>query len=245
LKNDDELEDNLKVLQDRISEFEKEYNEKVILKIDSKIKTEDWANEWKKYYKPTKVGKNFIIKPTWEEYNLSENEVMIELDPGMAFGTGTHETTRMCINAIEKYMKQGDSLIDIGCGSGILSIAAAHLGAQRVIAVDLDKLAVKVSKENVELNGFSDTVDVRYGDLTEVIDEKADVIVANIIADIIAKLSENIADFMKKDGYFISSGIINDKKDFVISKLIDNNFEIVEERNDGEWNCIVCRVKSK
>jgi len=88
LKNDDELEDNLKVLQDRISEFEKEYNEKVILKIDSKIKTEDWANEWKKYYKPTKVGRNFIIKPTWEEYNLSENEVMIELDPGMAFGTG-------------------------------------------------------------------------------------------------------------------------------------------------------------
>ena len=110
----------------------------------------------------------------------------------MAFGTGTHETTRMCINAIEKYMKKGDSLIDIGCGSGILSIAAAHLGAEKVIAVDLDKLAVKVSKENVDLNGFSNTIDVRYGDLTDVIEEKADVIVANIIADIIAKLSENI-----------------------------------------------------
>ena len=191
------------------------------------------------------MSNSIVIKPSWEEYTAKEGEKIIDIDPGMAFGTGTHETTRMCINAIEKYMKQGDSLIDIGCGSGILSIAAAHLGAQRVIAVDLDKLAVKVSKENVELNGFSDTVDVRYGDLTEVIDEKADVIVANIIADIIAKLSENIADFMKEDGYFISSGIINDKKDFVISKLIDNNFEIVEEKNDGEWNCIVCRVKSK
>ena len=209
------------------------------------VKQENWENEWKKYFNVQKVSNSIVIKPSWEEYTAKEGEKIIDIDPGMAFGTGTHETTRMCINAIEKYMKQGDSLIDIGCGSGILSIAAAHLGAQRVIAVDLDKLAVKVSKENVELNGFSDTVDVRYGDLTEVIDEKADVIVANIIADIIAKLSENIADFMKKDGYFISSGIINDKKDFVISKLIDNNFEIVEERNDGEWNCIVCKVKSK
>lgn len=209
------------------------------------VKQENWENEWKKYFNVQKVSNSIVIKPSWEEYTAKEGEKIIDIDPGMAFGTGTHETTRMCINAIEKYMKQGDSLIDIGCGSGILSIAAAHLGAQRVIAVDLDKLAVKVSKENVELNGFSDSVDVRYGDLTEVIDEKADVIVANIIADIIAKLSENIADFMKKDGYFISSGIINDKKDFVISKLIDNNFEIVEERNDGEWNCIVCRVKSK
>ena len=209
------------------------------------VKQENWENEWKKYFNVQKVSNSIVIKPSWEDYTAKDGEKIIDIDPGMAFGTGTHETTRMCINAIEKYMKQGDSLIDIGCGSGILSIAAAHLGAQRVIAVDLDKLAVKVSKENVELNGFSDTVDVRYCDLTEVIDEKADVIVANIIADIIAKLSENIADFMKKDGYFISSGIINDKKDFVISKLIDNNFEIVEERNDGEWNCIVCRVKSK
>ena len=209
------------------------------------VKQENWENEWKKYFNVQKVSNSIVIKPSWEDYTAKDGEKIIDIDPGMAFGTGTHETTRMCINAIEKYMKQGDSLIDIGCGSGILSIAAAHLGAQRVIAVDLDKLAVKVSKENVELNGFSDIVDVRYGDLTEVIDEKADVIVANIIADIIAKLSENIADFMKKDGYFISSGIINDKKDFVISKLIDNNFEIVEERNDGEWNCIVCRVKSK
>ena len=209
------------------------------------VKQENWENEWKKYFNVQKVSNSIVIKPSWEDYTAKDGEKIIDIDPGMAFGTGTHETTRMCINAIEKYMKQGDSLIDIGCGSGILSIAAAHLGAQRVIAVDLDKLAVKVSKENVELNGFSDIVDVRYGDLTEVIDEKADVIVANIIADIIAKLSENIADFMKKDGYFISSGIINDKKDFVISKLRDNNFEIVEEKNDGEWNCIVCRVKSK
>ena len=240
-------------INEKISEIEKRLDYVKSLDLDTgsleifkkEVKQENWENEWKKYFNVQKVSKSIVIKPSWEEYSAKEGEKIIDIDPGMAFGTGTHETTRMCINAIEKYMNKGDSLIDIGCGSGILSIAAAHLGAEKVIAVDLDKLAVKVSKENVDLNGFSNTIDVRYGDLTDVIDEKADVIVANIIADIIAKLSENIADFIKDGGYFISSGIINDKKDFVISKLKENNFDIIEENNDGEWNCIVSKVKSR
>ena len=240
-------------INEKISEIEKRLDYVKSLDLDTgtleiykrEVKQENWENEWKKYFNVQKVSNCIVIKPSWEEYTAKEGEKIIDIDPGMAFGTGTHETTRMCINAIEKYMNKGDSLIDIGCGSGILSIAAAHLGAEKVIAVDLDKLAVKVSKENVDLNGFSNTIDVRYGDLTDVIDEKADVIVANIIADIIAKLSENIADFMKDGGYFISSGIINDKKDFVISKLKENNFDIIEENNDGEWNCIVSKVKSR
>lgn len=240
-------------INEKISEIEKRLDYVKSLDLDTgsleifkkEVKQENWENEWKKYFNVQKVSKSIVIKPSWEEYSAKEGEKIIDIDPGMAFGTGTHETTRMCINAIEKYMNKGDSLIDIGCGSGILSIAAAHLGAEKVIAVDLDKLAVKVSRENVDLNGFSNTIDVRYGDLTDVIEEKADVIVANIIADIIAKLSENIADFMKDGGYFISSGIINDKKDFVISKLKENNFDIIEENNDGEWNCIVSKVKSR
>jgi ribosomal protein L11 methyltransferase len=240
-------------INEKISEIEKRLDYVKSLGLDTgtleiykrEVKQENWENEWKKYFNVQKVSDSIVIKPSWEEYTAKEGEKIIDIDPGMAFGTGTHETTRMCINAIEKYMNKGDSLIDIGCGSGILSIAAAHLGAEKVIAVDLDKLAVKVSKENVDLNGFSNTIDVRYGDLTDVIDEKADVIVANIIADIIAKLSENIADFIKDGGYFISSGIINDKKDFVISKLKENNFDIIEESNDGEWNCIVSKVKSR
>lgn len=240
-------------INEKISEIEKRLDYVKSLDLDTgsleifkkEVKQENWENEWKKYFNVQKVSKSIVIKPSWEEYSAKEGEKIIDIDPGMAFGTGTHETTRMCINAIEKYMKKGDSLIDIGCGSGILSIAAAHLGAEKVIAVDLDKLAVKVSKENVDLNGFSNIIDVRYGDLTDVIEEKADVIVANIIADIIAKLSENIADFMKEGAYFISSGIINDKKDFVITKLKENNFDVIEENNDGEWNCIVCRVKSR
>lgn len=240
-------------INEKISEIEKRLDYVKSLDLDTgsleifkkEVKQENWENEWKKYFNVQKVSNSIVIKPSWEEYTAKGGEKIIDIDPGMAFGTGTHETTRMCINAIEKYMKKGDSLIDIGCGSGILSIAAAHLGAEKVIAVDLDKLAVKVSKENVDLNGFSNTIDVRYGDLTDVIEEKADVIVANIIADIIAKLSENIADFMKEGAYFISSGIINDKKDFVISKLKENNFDIIEENNDGEWNCIVSKVKSR
>ena len=240
-------------INEKISEIEKRLDYVKSLELDTgtleifkkEVKQENWENEWKKYFNVQKVSDSIVIKPSWEKYTPKAGEKTIDIDPGMAFGTGTHETTRMCINAIEKYMNKGDSLIDIGCGSGILSIAAVHLGAKKVIAVDLDKLAVKVSKENVDLNGFSNTIDVRYGDLTDVIDEKADVIVANIIADIIAKLSENIADFMKDGGYFISSGIINDKKDFVISKLKENNFDIIEENNDGEWNCIVSKVKSR
>ena len=161
----------------------------------------------------------------------------------MAFGTGTHETTRMCIKAIEKYIKQNDILIDIGCGSGILSIAGAHLGAKNVIGVDLDKLAVKISKENVELNGYKDVIDIRYGDLTDVITEKADIIVANIIADAIVMLSKGVSNFMNDDAYFISSGIINDKKNYVQENLIKNGFEILEINNEGEWNCIVAKVK--
>jgi len=240
-------------INEKISEIEKRLDYVKSLELDTgtleifkkEVKQENWENEWKKYFNVQKVSDSIVIKPSWEKYTPKAGEKIIDIDPGMAFGTGTHETTRMCINAIEKYMNKGDSLIDIGCGSGILSIAAVHLGAKKVIAVDLDKLAVKVSKENVDLNGFSNTIDVRYGDLTDVIDEKADVIVANIIADIIAKLSENIADFIKDGGYFISSGIINDKKDFVISKLKENNFDIIEENNDGEWNCIVSKVKSR
>ena len=203
---------------------------------------EYWENEWKKYCKTQNICIIIVIKPSWENYEKQADEKIIEIDPGMAFGTGTHETTKMCINAIEKYIKSEDTLIDIGCGSGILSIAGAILGAKKVIAVDLDKLAVKISKENVELNNYQDIIEVRHGNLTDVITEKADIIVANIIADAIVMLSENIKDFMKEDAYFISSGIINEKVDYVKENLIKNGFEIIEHNNDKEWNCIVAKV---
>lgn len=240
---EEDIEQKINDLKERLSKLGDIGVELGTLEISKKIiYQKNWENEWKKYFKTQKISKNIVIKPSWENYEKQADEKIIEIDPGMAFGTGTHETTKMCINAIEKYIKQEDTLIDIGCGSGILSIAGAILGAKKVIAVDLDKLAVKISKENVELNNYQDIIEVRHGNLTDVITEKADIIVANIIADAIVMLSENIKDFMKEEAYFISSGIINEKADYVKENLIKNGFEIIEHNNDKEWNCIVAKV---
>lgn len=207
------------------------------------VKEEDWANEWKKYYKPTKVGQKIVVKPTWEEYEEQEGDLIIELDPGMAFGTGTHETTSMCIRELEKYVDETKRVFDIGCGSGILAIAAAKLGAKEVVAGDLDEVAVKVSKENCEENNVSDKVIVKHGSLFEVVEGKADVIVANIIADIIKILARDVSKFLTEDGVFISSGIILAKIDEVVEALEENGFEIVEIIKLGEWSAIVSKLK--
>ena len=209
----------------------------------SNVNESDWANEWKKYYKPTKVGKKIVVKPSWEDYEKQEGDLIIELDPGMAFGTGTHETTSMCIRELENYVDETKTVFDIGCGSGILAIAAAELGAKEVVAGDLDEVAVKVSKENCEINHVSDKVVVRHGSLFEVVDSKADVIVANIIADIIKILAKDVSKFLKEDGVFISSGIILAKIDEVCEALEENGFEIVKVERLGEWSAIVSKLK--
>lgn len=209
----------------------------------SNVNESDWANEWKKYYKPTKVGKKIVVKPSWEEYEKQEDDLIIELDPGMAFGTGTHETTSMCIRELENYVDETKTVFDIGCGSGILAIAAAQLGAKEVVAGDLDEVAVKVSKENCEINNVSDKVVVKHGSLFEVVDSKADVIVANIIADIIKILAKDVSKFLKDDGVFISSGIILAKIDEVCQALEENGFEIVKVERLGEWSAIVSKLK--
>ncbi|MBZ0605043.1 50S ribosomal protein L11 methyltransferase [Clostridioides difficile] len=203
----------------------------------------DWANAWKAYYKPTKVGQRVVVKPTWEDYDMQDGDLIIELDPGMAFGTGTHETTSMCIRELEKYVNKDSKVFDIGCGSGILAIAAAKLGAKEVVAVDLDEVAVKVAKENVLENKVEKSVSVMHGNLTDVIKDKADVIVANIIADIIKILAKDVQNFMKEDAIFISSGIILDKVEEVKESLIENGFEIVEVQKLGEWSAIVSKLK--
>lgn len=203
---------------------------------------QDWENAWKQYYKPIKVSDKIVIKPTWEDYNAKLNELIIELDPGMAFGTGTHETTNMCIQALERHIKSDDEVLDIGCGSGILSIAAAKLGAHSVVGVDLDPMAVRVAKENTEQNNMLGFVEIRHGDLTEVVTHKANIVVANIIADIIIKLADNIADFMKEDGLFISSGIIMPRLEEVKAAIESKGFTILEVNTQGEWACITAKV---
>lgn len=207
------------------------------------VNEEDWSTSWKKYYKPVKIGNNIVIKPTWEDYQEQEGEMIIEMDPGMAFGTGTHETTMMCVEGLEKYISDQSTVFDIGCGSGILSIVAAKLGAKKVIGVDLDEVAVNVSKKNVEENNVSNIVELRHGNLMDVVDEKADVVVANIIADIIMFLSKDIKTFLNKDGIFISSGIILDKIEDVKKSLIENGLEVISVETMGEWVAIISRVK--
>jgi ribosomal protein L11 methyltransferase len=209
----------------------------------SEVYEEDWANAWKKYYKPKKIGDQVVIKPSWEEYTPSPDDIVVELDPGMAFGTGTHETTMMCIQNLEKYVKNTSTVFDIGCGSGILSIVAAKLGAKEVIGVDLDEVAVKASKQNVLDNGVDGTVTIKHGNLMDVINGQCDIVVANIIADVIIYLSDFIKDFMKENSVFIASGIILEKVDEVVHALEKNEMEIVEVRRQGEWAAIVSKAK--
>lgn len=210
----------------------------------SNVNQEDWESAWKQYFKPVHVTDRIVVKPEWEEYSPQEGEIVIEIDPGMAFGTGTHETTSMCINQIEKNLKAGDRVIDIGSGSGILSMASVLLGAEKATGVDLDPVAVRVALENVELNNLQDRIEILHGNLTDVIREKADIVVANIMADIILILLEDVREFIKDDGLFISSGIIQEKRAAVEARLLEKNFSIVEVETKGEWCAITAQKKS-
>lgn len=213
----------------------KPYGEVIIGEVDDN----DWAENWKKYYKPKEIGEKIVIKPSWESYENLSNRITIELDPGMAFGTGTHETTIMCTEALEKYVSIDSKVYDIGCGSGILSIVAAKLGAKEVVAIDLDELCVKVSKENIKINNVEDIVQVKKGNLLDVISGKANIIVANIIAEIIAKMTCSLNDYLEDDGIFITSGIIIEKIPLVETALLENGFKIIEIKKMNGWACIV------
>ncbi len=208
----------------------------------SEIVNEDWAHEWKKYFKPFKIG-NIVIKPTWEEYTAYKDDIIIEMDPGSAFGSGTHETTSMCVALIDKYIRDEDLVFDIGCGTGILGITAAKLGASEVKCVDIDELAVIASEQNAILNNVSDKIEVFKGDLTDVLNKKADIVIANIIADVIIKLTDDIHNYLKDEGVFIASGIIDDKLDEVLEAMKSREFNILEVKTAGEWNAIAMKLK--
>lgn len=240
---EDNIDEILKYINEKMNELKELGIDTGVAKVESeKMFEEDWANNWKKYYKPTKVGEKIVVKPIWEEYDAQGEELVVELDPGMAFGTGTHETTRMCIQSLENYVKEDSTVFDVGCGSGILAIAAAKLGSKMAVGVDLDPVAVESAKENVGYNNL-ENIQILYGNLVEVIDGKADIVVANIIAEVICILTEDVKRVLKDNGYFITSGIIHDRVDMVTKKLEETGFEVIEINKDGEWNCIVAKVK--
>lgn len=205
-------------------------------------KTEDWVNNWKQYFHPMPIGEKLLIRPTWEdEYDAGERRVL-HIEPGLAFGTGSHPTTKLCLETLEKYVKENSTVLDIGCGSGILSIASLLLGAKSAFGVDIDKLAVKTALENAKENGFEPPVfDAVNGNLSDKVSGKYSIVVANIVADIIMEFNKEVGNFLEDDGYYITGGIIDVRKDEVVCSFEQNGFEIIESFEEKGWHVFVCK----
>lgn len=203
---------------------------------------EDWRNNWKKYFNPIPVGEKLLIRPSWRDDYDSGNRKVLSIDPGLAFGTGGHETTRLCLEMCEKYLKEGDSVLDVGCGSGILGIATLLLGAKEAVGVDIDATAVRTAKENAEINGVGDKFTAICGSFTEKVEGKYDIVLANIVADAIMFLSEGVKDFMKDDAVYVMSGIIDTRAEEV-KMSVSRHFDIIEEHLENGWVCFAARAK--
>lgn len=208
----------------------------------SEVNEEEWATAWKKYYNPVKISERFTIVPTWETYEpVSSDEKIIELDPGMAFGTGTHPTTVLCIQAIERTVKPEDRVIDVGTGSGVLSIAAAMLDAKEVLALDLDEVAVESAKLNIKLNKVHPSVTVKQNNLLNNVEGPVNVVVANILAEVIVRFTDDVYRVLENGGTFISSGIISIKKQEVKDALIKSGFKIEETMMMEDWVAFIAK----
>lgn len=203
---------------------------------------EDWLNNWKKYFKPLPVGEKILIKPTWYGSVAAQDRVVLNLDPGLAFGTGTHETTRLCLEAIERHLNVGDRVLDVGCGSGILAIAALLLGAKEAVGVDIDETAVRTAVENAGINKVDSRFTGICGNLTDKVAGKYDLITANIVADAVMLLSKDVRSFMRPDTVCIMSGIIDARGDEV-AQAIEADFDIIERYEDNGWVCLVAKAK--
>lgn len=205
-------------------------------------KTEDWVNNWKQYFHAMPIGKKLLIRPLWEKEYDTDGRIVLNIEPGLAFGTGSHPTTKLCLETLEKYIDNNSTVLDIGCGSGILSIAALLLGAKSAFGVDIDKLAVKTAIENAKENGFASPVfDAVNGNLSDKVSGKYNVIVANIVADIIMQFNEEVSEFLEDGGIYITGGIIDIRKDEVVRSFEQNGFEIIANYEEKGWNVFVCR----
>lgn len=202
----------------------------------------DWNENWKKYFHTSEIGKKLVIVPSWETYENKDGRVVLNIDPGAAFGTGTHATTSLCLSLLEDYIEADTEMLDIGTGSGILSIASVLLGAKKAIGVDIDAQSVKTANENAEINNISDKCEFIVGDLADKISGKYKVICANIVADVIIRLFENVEDFMTEDGVFIISGIIDMRKDDVLAAAKQKGFTVVKEEYKDNWCAFVLKL---
>ena len=243
LPSDEELPGKLRILSTRIDELAGHSLDKGKGTIRwREVREAEWADSWKQYFHTSRIGERFVVKPSWEEYVPQPDDIVLDLDPGMAFGTGTHGTTILCLESIEDMVKPGMTVFDVGAGSGILSIAAAKLGAVMVKAVEYDAMATDTARQNVAVNGVGSIVEVSRGDLLDGITGQADIIVANLIADLILKLAPALPAHLKPTGCFVGSGIIKERLPDVTNALAQQGLSVTRVTEAGEWAAVVaCR----
>lgn len=240
-----ELEGRIQTLQQEIKALESRgVNTAPAVLTTTELQDEDWSDTWKQYFHTEKPGERVVIKPTWEEYAPQGDEVVIELDPGAAFGTGTHATTSMCIRQLEKLVKPGMTVFDVGTGSGILSIISAKLGAKNIQAVDYDDSVLKIVEENLEQNNVQDIISVAQSDLMQNVHGKAELVIANIIADIIIRLFDQLDEHLEQGGTLLTSGIIEDRIEDVLAAAEAHGYGVVERLENKGWACITFKRKA-
>mgnify|MGYP004652703395 FL=1 len=240
-----ELEGRIQTLRQEIKALESRgVNTAPAVLATAELQDEDWSDTWKQYFHTEKPGERVVIKPTWEEYEPKDDEVVIELDPGAAFGTGTHATTSMCIRQLEKLVKPGMTVFDVGTGSGILSIISAKLGATDIQAVDYDDSVLKIVEENLEQNNVQDIISVAQSDLMQNVHGKAELVIANIIADIIIRLFDQLDEHLEQGGTLLTSGIIEDRIEDVLAAAEAHGYGVVERLENKGWACITFKRKA-
>ena len=234
----------LNIIFNNLKEFMESENEFIYEIFTAKCNDEDWQDEWKKYFHTVNITDNIVIKPSWDEYEPSDNEIVVEIDPGLAFGTGTHETTSLCVEFLEKYAQNKKKLLDIGCGSGILMLIGKKLGVEKVVGIDIDEKVNDVVLENFSKNGINENFQVIIGNLVDDVNEKYDLVVSNILVDVLEKLLEDIEKILEKDAIVIFSGILNEKEEGFLKKSKNYNLKQIDRKEKNNWVSLVFKYEN-
>ena len=234
----------LNIIFNNLKGFQNENTEFMYEIYTAKCNDEDWQDEWKKYFHTVNITDNIVIKPSWDEYEPESNEIVIEIDPGLAFGTGTHETTSLCVEFLEKYVKGKEKLLDIGCGSGILMLIGKKLGVKKVVGIDIDEKVRDVVLENFSKNGINDDFEVIIGNLVDDVNGKYDLVVSNILVDVLEKLLEDIEKILEKGATVIFSGILNEKEEAFVKKAENYNLKQIDRREKNNWVSLVFKYEN-
>lgn len=234
----------LNIIFNNLKEFTENENEFMYEIFTAKCNDEDWQDEWKKYFHTVNITDNIVIKPSWDEYEPSDNEIVVEIDPGLAFGTGTHETTSLCVEFLEKYAQNKKKLLDIGCGSGILMLIGKKLGVEKVVGIDIDEKVNDVVLENFSKNGINENFQVIIGNLVDDVNEKYALVVSNILVDVLEKLLEDIEKILEKDATVIFSGILNEKEEAFLKKAKNYNLKQIDRKEKNNWVSLVFKYEN-